>query len=895
MYVQGMVENLAMESTMSESETLDPVLTAHVRLLGDTLGEVISLDRGTDFVATIETIRRLAKEAREPGVSWAALRTQMEALDEMELVDIARAFNQFLNLANIAEQQHAVATALDADDQINAAIAGALTAGIEPADVGRGLNRLRVELVLTAHPTEVLRRTLIQKYDRIGDCLAALRVEQRQRQRDRLESDIKRLVAEAWHTDEIRHTRPTPVDEARWGFAVVEQSLWHALPNLLRDLDQACARHGITRDAEASSPIQFAAWMGGDRDGNPNVTAATTHEVLMLARWMAADLLLRDIDQLLGDLSMSAATSDFIKALPADPNAQREPYRVLLRRLRMSLQKTRDWAEQLILLPVPDGVLLFADELAQGLSNIRDSLIRVGLTTIADGLLLDTLRRVRTFGLHLLSLDVRQSSDVHERVMNEVTQYLGITDESGASYAGWDEPSRQAFLLGELAGRRPLFPVRWDPSAESVEALATCKVIADHPRGAITEYIISMASEPSDVLAVALLLREAGVSQSLPIVPLFETLDDLGRAADTVDRLLSIPWYREYCGGEQQVMIGYSDSAKDAGQLAAAWAQYQAQEALAAVAAGHGVELTLFHGRGGAVGRGGGPAHAAILSQPPGSVDFSMRVTEQGEMIRFKLGQRELAEQNLALYLSAALEASLRPPPAPSAEWREAMTSMSAGAVSAYRGVISGPDFVDFFAAATPESELGTLALGSRPSRRRQSNDVASLRAIPWVFAWTQIRLMLPAWLGTEAAITGGQSDDRRQLLRAMYDAWPFFAMQIDMLEMVLAKSDASIAQQYFDRLAVDFEAMEQDLGARLLSLKEGVLELKEANRLLAHDPGLRQSLTVRNTYLDPLHLLQSELLYRQRLRADTDADSVSSRALKVTMAGIASGLRNTG
>jgi phosphoenolpyruvate carboxylase len=393
---------------------------------------------------------------------------------------------------------------------------------------------------------------------------------------------------------------------------------------------------------------------------------------------------------------------------------------------------------------------------------------------------------------------------------------------------------------------------------------------------------------------VILLLRESGLERALPVVPLFETLSDLEGAAACIDALLSIPWYGDYAAGYQQVMIGYSDSAKDAGQLAAAWAQYRAQEELVTVTDRHGVRLVLFHGRGGAVGRGGGPAQAAILSQPPGSVAGSLRVTEQGEMIRWKLGLPALATQTLRRYVSATLEATLKPPPAPGQAWRDAIAGLSRVAVASYRAVVRDDErFVALFRALTPEQELGILALGSRPARRKPSAGIESLRAIPWVFAWTQVRLMLPAWLGTDTALHESLERGEASVLSEMLD-WPFYRMQTDMLEMVLAKADGTLARYYAERLTdTEQQRTVAALCERLHGLTADLLRVTGTRTLLTNDPELAESLSVRNTYLDPLHLLQAELLARWRHR--TDHRDTVEQALQVTMAGIASGLRNTG
>jgi phosphoenolpyruvate carboxylase len=408
-------------------------------------------------------------------------------------------------------------------------------------------------------------------------------------------------------------------------------------------------------------------------------------------------------------------------------------------------------------------------------------------------------------------------------------------------------------------------------------------------------YVISMAGAASDVLTVQLLLKESGLRRSMRVVPLFETLADLDNAGPVLERLLQLPDYRSTLQGPQEVMIGYSDSAKDAGTTAAAWAQYRAQETLVNICQAHGVDLLLFHGRGGTVGRGGGPAHAAILSQPPGSVAGRFRTTEQGEMIRFKFGLPDIAEQNLNLYVAAVLEATVLPPPLPEPAWRTVMDELAAQGVKAYRQVVrENPHFVEYFRQSTPEQELGRLPLGSRPAKRRQGG-IESLRAIPWIFGWTQTRLMLPAWLGWEAALSTALARGEGEQLTSMREQWPFFRTRIDMLEMVLAKADAEIAALYDLRLV---EPSLQPLGVELRDLLSqcctAVLGLTGQTHLLAHSPITLEFFRLRNTYLDPLHLLQAELLARSRAR-EAALDSPLEQALLVTVAGIAAGLRNTG
>ncbi|WP_299310557.1 phosphoenolpyruvate carboxylase [uncultured Halomonas sp.] len=881
------------------SHDLHESLRDNVRILGDSLGRTIADDLGGGFVDKIETIRGFAKRGRQgDGSSQRELIDYLRGLPDQDLLPVTRAFNQFLNLANIAEQHYRARFRRVEDYRpgsqpvLSELLARARQAGNTPRKLVETLAGMRVELVLTAHPTEVIRRTLIQKYDAIDDCLSAIESSPDYPERGaRAKGRLEELISQAWHTDEIRHERPTPVDEAKWGFAVIENSLWQAVPDFHRDLDNLLLESAGERLPLDAAPIRFASWMGGDRDGNPNVTSRVTREVLLLGRWMAADLYLRDLEQLKAELSMWKANS----ALKAEVGEVAEPYRELLRRLLARVEATRDWAKACLDGKPFDGgpIIESRDQLFAPLLTCYRSLCDVGLDTIANGALLDTLRRVAVFGVTLTKLDIRQEASRHAQVMEELTDGLGL-----GHYRDWSEEQRQAFLLEELASRRPLIPRRWECSTESREVIDTFRVIASEQAEALGTYIISMAGQPSDVLTVALLMKEVGGDVKLPIAPLFETLDDLNHAGDVIDRLLSLPGYRTLTGDRQEVMIGYSDSAKDAGQLAAAWAQYRAQETLVEVCRRQGVDLTLFHGRGGTVGRGGGPAHAAILSQPPGSVNGSLRVTEQGEMIRFKFGQPEIALRSMEIYACAVLEATLLPPPDPEPHWREEMDRLAEVAHRAYVGVVrEDPDFVPYFRAVTPEGSLGRLPLGSRPTKRRQDGGVETLRAIPWIFAWTQIRLMLPAWLGSgEAFARRLEQEGGREVLQEMRDRWPFFGTYLDMLEMLLAKADVGIAAYYEHRLVDEpaLKALGERLRERFGKLHEVLLEILEQEELLEKTPLIRQAIAVRNPYIDPLHGLQAELLQRNR-DADGAISADLSRALMVTMAGIAAGLRNTG
>lgn len=858
-----------------------------VRLLGSSLGKTITNHLGEDFLEKIERIRHLAKEGRnnESVTTDDKLLAELEALSDDDVLPVARSFTQFLNLANIAEEYHRIRQYDVVDGNYKDSIVKLLKQlkeeGLEEEAIVNALLKMNVELVLTAHPTEINRRTLIQKYNAITECLREEEQGDESRQ-DRLDQ----LISQIWHTNEIRQNRPSPVDEAKWGFAVIESSLWKAIPQFLRQLDaQVKAELGVSLPLDCC-PIKFASWMGGDRDGNPNVTSKVTEEVLLLSRWMAADLYVRDIDQLRAELSMYEC-SDELREKVGEAS---EPYRKLLGKVKKALNCTKTWIEESLhgKTVEPDCLVLKTEELLEPLMLCHRSLIECGMEVIAQGPLEDVLRRIACFGMTLVKLDIRQNSDRHAEVFEELSEYYGL-----GSYSGWTEAGRQSFLIKELQSKRPLIPINWQPSADVQEVLDTCRVVAKSDPSALGSYVISMASHPSDVLSVILLLRETGIKHNMRVVPLFETLSDLENAHDCIDALLSVDWYKQYTEGHQEVMIGYSDSSKDAGQIAAVWGQYQTQEKLTTVCKQHEVHLTLFHGRGGTVGRGGGPSHTAILSQPPGSVDHGLRVTEQGEMIRFKFGIPEIAVRNLEQYTGAVLEATLSPSPAPKKEWRVQMEALALTGFKEYRSVVrEDEDFVPYFRAGTPELELAKLPLGSRPAKRKADGGVESLRAIPWIFAWTQIRLMLPAWLGSDAALNEAVEKGHLACLHEMYEQWPFFTSYADMLEMVLSKTDGEISQYYESRLVPDeLKELGSSLRTRLQTAVNMVLQVKQIDRLLEQSPVLRQSIDVRNPYIDPLHYLQAELLHRDR----NNPDNRMEKALMVTMAGISAGMQNTG
>ena len=877
-----------------------PSLRDDVRTLGELLGQTLREEEGEELFHLVEEVRSLAKAGRRGSRAKAAeLNQRLASLDTARMLPTARAFGHFLALATIAEQHDRARqrrrrllreperpTLGSFEDTFHRLRAQ----GIEADRIVEALSSLDVELVLTAHPTQATRRSILAKQRRIAAALAARDVPEQLPAERRAELDgLRREIAAWWRTDDLRRKKPTPVDEARGGFELVEEVLWDAAPAFLRDLDDALVRTVGRRLPHDVVPIRFGSWMGGDRDGNPFVTPEVTREVILNARLLAAELHARDVDALGEELSMRRGSPELVRRAGTDE----APYRAFCTRIHKRLDGTARLCRAMLDggAFVPGDVPPYddPDELAEDLGLLARSLAETHAARIADGLLLDSIRRARIFGLGLARLDLRQASDVHTAAMDAITRHLGL-----GSYAAWSEDERLRFLERELASKRPLLPLDLPRDEAVADVVGTFRMVASMPRGAFGAYIVSTTRAASDVLLPLLFQRECGVRVPLRVVPLFESLADLEAATAITERILDSSAYRATAGDSQEVMIGYSDSAKDAGLFGAAWALYRAQESLVALAEQKGVRLTLFHGRGGTVGRGGGPIYGALLAQPPGSVNGQLRVTVQGEMIEAKLGLPALARRTLELHVDAVLEATLKPKAPVAPAWRSAMDRMAVCSTEAYRSIVrDDPRFVPYFRAGTPIDELSHLQIGSRPARRKPSHDIASLRAIPWLFAWMQTRLLLPSWLGVGAALEAElRAPEGRALLDDMRANFRFFRTTLELVEMALAKSDPDVARRYHEALVPsDLAPLGLELFAAHEATVRAIVEAKGGGGLLSNNEALARNVALRNPYIDPLHLLQIELLRRHR----SAPDPALIEALLVTIHGVAAGIRNTG
>ena len=903
-------------------------LRADIRRLGSQLGETIRRNVSTEFFELVEEVRALARETREGNAeSSAALDAKVADLTEVEAILLVRAFTIYFHLANVAEQVHRVEELrlkTEGSGELYDVFTRGDEAGIDADTWTDRLQNVEYRPVFTAHPTEASRRSVLEKRAEIADLL---------RQRDsvteagraRIDGRTAEIVDLLWLSDELRSVKPTPVDEARSIIFYVEGLVAKALPLVWSDLEYLAEARGVELPSDLT-PIRFGSWVGGDRDGNPFVTAEVTNEVLILQRQRALRLLRSSVQELSSDLSVSAkirpisndlaewidATSAAHPSLMASlsPLISDQPYRVACTiidgRLAATERTTADTGSSVA------AAYDNAAELSADLDRMDLSLRASGATNVAKGKLRSLRRLTHTIGFHLATLDIRQHTDKHH------AELAGLFESVGTEYPESAE-DRFALLASELALPRPFAPAGTPDLGDALSLFNTLRSQMDRFGDSIVEsYIISMTQGPDDLLAPAVLAREVGLIDlsrdiaRIGFVPLFETIDDLRSIAPIMDVLLADPSYRrivELRGNIQEVMVGYSDSNKDGGIATSQWEIHKALRTIRDVSARHGIDIPVFHGRGGTVGRGGGPTRDAILAQPSNVVTGLMKTTEQGEVIADKYSRPRLARRNLDLAYSAMLEATVmhtesRIGTEARDQWSAVMETVSNEAYAAYRTLIEDPSLVPYFTTSTPVEELGALNIGSRPARRSGAmSGIDDLRAIPWVFGWTQSRQIVPGWFGVGSGLTAALEAGHGDEMSEMFSKWRFFRTFLSNVEMTLTKTDLGIARTYVDALV---EPEHQHLYDVIVDEHQRTIEAISTvtgSGLLEDLPVLRRTLEVRDNYLDPLNVVQVNLLKEMRSNtADLAADTPEGiaarrirRALLLSINGVAAGLRNTG
>jgi phosphoenolpyruvate carboxylase len=918
------------EPLVVETQDKDLPLREDIRLLGRILGDTIREHSGQAVFDTVEQIRQNSVRFRrdEDIAARRGLEATLNALPPSEAMQIIRAFSFFSHLANIAEDQHHIrrtrAHALDASGPREGSIAHALArarqAGIAPFRIAHFFADALVVPVLTAHPTEVRRKSTIDREMEVAQLLA---------ERDRplltpselaVNSDgLRRAILTLWQTNLLRITRLRVIDEVANGLSYYDYVFLSELPQFYADLEGELAAEGVVIDGDLPCFLRMGSWIGSDRDGNPFVTEKVLRAALQVQSRRVLKHYLDELNLLGGELSLDSrlvgVTPELAvlaeRSLDRSVNRQYEPYRRAIAAIHARLAATAgmlDDSKASQTANCDGSPYLGSSELLSDLAILDSSLVKNGCGLLANGRLKNLRRAVDVFGFHLAALDLRQNSDVHARVLGELLALV----QPRLNYASLPEPERVQLLSAELGTARPLASAFLPYSDETRSELAIINATAEahrcYGREAVPHYVISKTTGVSDILETVVLLKEAGLLRphqgalDLDIVPLFETIGDLRRCGVIMDELLGLPEYArllESRGRVQEVMLGYSDSNKDGGFLTSGWELYKAEIALVEVFRRHNVRLRLFHGRGGSVGRGGGPSYEAILAQPPGAVQGAIRITEQGEVIASKYSNPEIGRRNLEILAAATLEATLLQSQAtePPAEYLEAMDSLSAHAYRVYRNLVYETDgFERFFREATVIDEIANLNIGSRPSSRTASARIEDLRAIPWVFSWAQCRLMLPGWYGFGSAVNAWlkEEPDGMDKLRAMCRNWRFFRTLLSNMDMVLAKSDIGIASRYAE--LVSDTVLRSRIFSRLRgewqSTVDALLSIMGQQNFLEGNPLLARSIRNRFPYLDPLNHMQIELLKRYR-SGEASEDVVTG--IHLTINGLAAGLRNSG
>jgi phosphoenolpyruvate carboxylase len=915
-------------------EPKDEPLRRDINLLGRMLGRILIEQEGEDLFETEEEVRLLCKRLRfdyDPELD-ERLRRWIDAMSVEELRRIVRAFSVYFQLVNIAERYHRVRrrrqyeSAPDNPPQ-RASVASALarlkSEGLGKEALRSVLEEMSVGLVMTAHPTEAMRRSVRRKHVRIGEMLEALESpDLTWKEQRRLEEDLAEEITVLWQTEELRVRRPEVNQEIERTLLFFENPLISATLEAYREFEDELSRQFPEDTPTLGRVLEFGSWVGGDQDGNPFVepemitTALGLHREIIIERHLASVVWLAD--HMSQSAGMIPVSEDLRRSVRRDEGlipglvrrySEVDPNEVYRRKLLLMSERLRLALGQPGAPSAYSGVSEFLDDLF----TIRDSLLENGGARVAEGGLRDLIRQAEVFGFHLATLDVRQESSTVVRAVAHL-----VSAGTGEDFLAMDEAARAALLRSLLADPGLSLPEPEDVSEETRKVLETFGRIRrakeEHSGTPVETFILSMARNASDVLCVQLLARRVGLlevderggctANHLRVTPLFETAEDLGRAPEVLGYLLEDPFYRSSLTQSddlQEIMLGYSDSGKDAGYVTSNWTLYKAQGLLCSVARKHGVNLRLFHGRGGSAGRGGGPSYQAIMAQPHHTLRGKIRITEQGEVISFKYSMRGLARRNLDTVLAAVLEASAdETPDEPDPLWVEVMEGLSAKAREAYLGLVyEDEDFLAFFSEASPIGELSLLNMGSRPARREQNPAVDSLRAIPWVFAWTQNRFLLPSWYGAGTALGGYASTEQGlAVLREMYVGWPFFRTLVDFMQMTLAKSDLRIAEHYTS--LVSDPATRCRLWTRIseehADCVRAILLITENENLLDNSPVLQRSIRLRNPYVDPLSYVQVALLRRLRALPESSLESEGVlNTLLLSISGVSSGMLNTG
>jgi len=877
----------------------------NVKYLGNILGRVIKEQEGQKFFELVEKVRKLSKANK---INFKKNQTNQKVIKAIKKLSpknsfkLTRAFTHFMNFINLADL-------IDASRKLNEyENSNKKTSNnnifieeifedlfrnkkISETKIYNTAKNLKIGIVLTAHPTEVKRRTLIQKYHNIIEILE---------QRDLLKNFPSKLVVLEkklfdeltiiWNTDDLKRIKPSPFDEARWGLAIIEDSLWDTIPKVYRRLNSIFVQNMNKGLPKNFNPIEFGSWMGGDRDGNPNVTADVTRKVILLSRWEAAKLYEKALTKIIRSYSMEKCSKKILKSV----GKSFEPYRVFLRPLRDKMRITHRSIEQHLVNKKPldhNNLLSSREEILKPLRVVRESLEQNQNENLASGELLDLMRRAKCFGINLARLDIRQESSRHSQVISEY-----VKKKYKKNYLKFSENEKIEFLKKQILSKKNQLNKFQFSNRENKEVWSTFKILANEPSECLGAYVISMTNSASDLLSVIFLQKEANIKNKLRVVPLFETLDDLVNAKEIMEKLFSQSWYRKVIKNEQEVMIGYSDSSKDAGKICASWHQYKAQEEIIKLSKKYNINVTFFHGRGGSPGRGGGPIQSTLRSQPPNSVRGKIRITDQGEVIQQKYGYEPLAKYNLCSYIGAVTEATLKPSPVPKASWRSLIEKMSEISKNSYRKNINqSSDFIKYFETVTPHKALGKLSIGSRPSKRKNIDTIKSLRAIPWVFAWTQIRLMLPAWLGSAEALRYSYIKQFRKTLFDMERNWPFFNSMLDILDMVITKADPEISKIYEEHLAD--ESLKR-VGKKLRFQFDVIKKLNKKitpKEIIAARKQFRTSIGVRNIYSEVLNIVQPIAIKKIKTIKNKKDKEYLNDTLLTSIAGIAAAMKNTG